>query len=375
MTSLTLYPNYALAIRSLEPGQFAPVVYELNGSSTEIGTAEDNHIVLDGMGVEPYHLALRQIGAELVLMVDWSLARQEGPIWKERHPGDRLYCASHGTIPEEMGSCPRCDPDDSLMWLVRPIQAGDTFPIGQSFEATVLSQGKSKYEHQVEHDSSPWPDLARLSSSALRPAVQITSDPDVIEDRPYPIDDSNLWLWSPPDSPLPIFIHQRANRYVSRHACRNSDREVGGVLLGHVYRDPGDDLLYPVITDAVVARFATEARGHLTFTHETWRDLNRQREKHFPNKRVVGWYHTHPGLDIFLSQMDLFVHRNFFRQPWQVAMVIDPRQDLGGFFVWSGGDLLDPQKPHQLFRTADLEEEHTGERRGRVRIKLGERVE
>jgi proteasome lid subunit RPN8/RPN11 len=169
-------------------------------------------------------------------------------------------------------------------------------------------------------------------------------------------------------------MHHRANHYVTRHAYRNADREIGGLLLGSVFRDPGDDLHYPVITHAIPARYAAEERGHLTFTHDTWRDLNRQREEHYPDKLVIGWYHTHPGLDIFLSQMDLFVHRNFFRQSWQVALVIDPHQDAGGFFVWSDGDLLDPQRPHQLFRIADLKDE-PGDTRSRIRIKLGERAE
>jgi hypothetical protein len=70
----------------------------------------------------------------------------------------------------------------------------------------------------------------------------------------------------------------------------------------------------------------------------------------------------------------LFIHRNFFREPWQVALVIDPRQDAAGFFVWQDGEILDPQHPHQLFKVADLEDETREERRPRVRIKLGERV-
>jgi hypothetical protein len=72
--------------------------------------------------------------------------------------------------------------------------------------------------------------------------------------------------------------------------------------------------------------------------------------------------------------MDLFIHRNFFRQPWQVALVVDPQQKAAGFFVWSGDDLLEPQRPYQLFRVAELEDERMKSPRHRVRIKLGERI-
>ena len=50
---------------------------------------------------------------------------------------------------------------------------------------------------------------------------------------------------------------------------------------------------------------------------------------------MVGWYHTHPGVGIFLSGMDLFIHQNFFTQMWHVAYVLDPRARTSGFFCWN----------------------------------------
>jgi hypothetical protein len=51
----------------------------------------------------------------------------------------------------------------------------------------------------------------------------------------------------------------------------------------------------------------------------------------------VGWYHTHPDYGIFLSGQDLFIHRNFFDQPLQVAYVVDPIRQTRGFFQWRDG--------------------------------------
>jgi proteasome lid subunit RPN8/RPN11 len=48
----------------------------------------------------------------------------------------------------------------------------------------------------------------------------------------------------------------------------------------------------------------------------------------------VGWYHTHPGFGIFLSNMDLFIHRNFFPQKWHIALVLDPVNKKSGYFCW-----------------------------------------
>ena len=34
----------------------------------------------------------------------------------------------------------------------------------------------------------------------------------------------------------------------------------------------------------------------------------------------------------------MFIHKNFFSQPWQVAFVIDPVSDDEGYFVWYSGN-------------------------------------
>lgn len=55
----------------------------------------------------------------------------------------------------------------------------------------------------------------------------------------------------------------------------------------------------------------------------------------------VGWYHSHTRSEIFLSPADIEVHRRFFPQPWQVALVIRPRTmgpaDAGFFFYEADG--------------------------------------
>lgn len=371
--------TYALAIRAVGAVRAAPVVYDVNGASIEIGSAEDNHIVLNGPGVEPYHMTIRQDGSRLYVMVDQAKARRLGDqIWLEIREDDDFFCPKHGKLDsvKEPGRCPVCKSKTKTLWLLRRVHAGDIFPIGASFEAAILSQGRPNPAviATLEVATPHWPDAEWLNNLPRQPVVKLGQAPPGPIERSYPLDDSNLWVWSPPESPLPVFMHQRVNAYVTRHAASNSNREIGGLLLGEIYHEPNEDILYPVITHAIAARFATEARGHLTFTHDTWLDLSQQREQHFPDKHIVGWYHTHPGLDIFLSSMDLFIHRNFFRQPWQVALVVDPQQKAAGFFVWSGEDLLDPQHPYQLFRVAELEDERTSSPRHRVRIKLGERI-
>ena len=75
----------------------------------------------------------------------------------------------------------------------------------------------------------------------------------------------------------------------------------------------------------------------ITFTHEAWNHINQVRDENFPEDTLVGWYHTHPGFGIFLSEMDSFIQENFFNQPFQIAVVIDTKSEEEGCFIWEYG--------------------------------------
>ena len=61
------------------------------------------------------------------------------------------------------------------------------------------------------------------------------------------------------------------------------------------------------------------------------------RDRQHPDKKFIGWYHTHPGFGIFLSGMDDFIQANWFSEPWQIALVYDPTSEEEGIFVWRDG--------------------------------------
>src|ERR1700709_1572627 len=100
------------------------------------------------------------------------------------------------------------------------------------------------------------------------------------------------------------------------HVFENADREVGGVLVGQAPQDGGP----PLITGAIPAMHADEQRATLTLTQGPWEPLHKVLDHRFPDDQIVGWYHSHPGFGIFLSEHDLFIHRHFFGGPSQIAL-------------------------------------------------------
>ena len=140
-----------------------------------------------------------------------------------------------------------------------------------------------------------------------------------------------------PQSPPEIDGLRQTNiAVIYPHVFGSPDREVGGVLVGRASRTG-----LPLITGAIPAIQADERRDSLTFTQDTWEHVHRTLDREFPEgEQIVGWYHSHPGFGIFLSEHDLFIHRNFFSGVSQIAFVVDPLATTEGVFVWHHGAIV-----------------------------------
>ena len=123
---------------------------------------------------------------------------------------------------------------------------------------------------------------------------------------------------------------------IRTHGESAPEKEVCGVLVGSVYENPTAAFVY--IDAAVRGDNAAGRTAQVTFTAETWQHIDRVMEEQYPDKKIVGWYHTHPGFGIFLSEMDLFIQKHFFNAPWQTAFVFDPITGERGLFAWRGGE-------------------------------------
>lgn len=134
-----------------------------------------------------------------------------------------------------------------------------------------------------------------------------------------------------------VYISEDAfDRAVAR-GQKDTSREIGGVLVGVVRRDDAGP--YVRVDTTIDALHAEEKGAELTFTHDTWQHIHEQMDTVHQGKRLVGWYHTHPGFGIFLSDRDQFIHHSFFDLPFQVAMVYDPKSREHGVFTWREGNL------------------------------------
>ncbi|QOV88814.1 Mov34/MPN/PAD-1 family protein [Humisphaera borealis] len=136
-----------------------------------------------------------------------------------------------------------------------------------------------------------------------------------------------------PDHPLFQSIMKKAVlEQVTAHGDEYPGVEVCGVLIGTVYENPQASFVY--IDGAIRGEASSGRSTAVTFTAETWQHIHKVMEEKHPGKKIIAWYHTHPGFGIFLSEMDLFIQRHFFNSPWQMAFVVDPQSRESGMFAW-----------------------------------------
>lgn len=134
-------------------------------------------------------------------------------------------------------------------------------------------------------------------------------------------------VWSVFDETTLLVIHD--------HVGSSPDTEVGGFLVGTPEGADG-----PMRCAGAIP--APDARGdltRLTFTHDSWEHVHRELEEHYPDSSLIGWYHSHPGHGIFLSEHDTFIQRHFFAAPWQIALVVDPVTGEEGLFAWDNDEI------------------------------------
>jgi proteasome lid subunit RPN8/RPN11 len=147
------------------------------------------------------------------------------------------------------------------------------------------------------------------------------------------------------DPPLAkVFVTQSAYSRIVLHSLSELDDEIGGALVGLWCMDRNSGEQFVVVQHMLPARHTRQGSVYLTFTQDTLVDFHDEIERNYSGKRIVGWYHTHPRMGIFLSHYDTFLHNNFFPEPWQVALVVEPHSSLGGFFIRRPGGTLDPTR-------------------------------
>ena len=133
-----------------------------------------------------------------------------------------------------------------------------------------------------------------------------------------------------------LVLNDAAKDIMDVHVREDTQHESGGVLVGTYEAATGRIQ----VKGAIPARKAIGSITSLTFTHDSWDEINEVKDEKYPNDVILGWYHSHPHFGVFLSEYDSFIQKNFFSEAWQIAYVIDPLLGTCGFFGWENEEIV-----------------------------------
>jgi len=130
---------------------------------------------------------------------------------------------------------------------------------------------------------------------------------------------------------------------VVEHAKSRGQEEVVGILIG---RGEGQTV---IVEDAITGRIESTAT-RAVLPPETIAKIADDIIKQRIQGTIVGWYHSHPGYGIFMSNVDISTQtrlQQFSR--YVTALIVDPLSDEVGFFTLdaSGSPIaISPQRVH-----------------------------
>jgi len=97
----------------------------------------------------------------------------------------------------------------------------------------------------------------------------------------------------------------------------NTEREIGGYLVGKIIKDK------VMIIDAIYAT-ADSNPTFVSFDNMLQFKIIEELEKKGSDYTILGWFHTHPGMSLFLSGTDIATQKIYQALlPEAVAMVCD----------------------------------------------------
>jgi len=128
-----------------------------------------------------------------------------------------------------------------------------------------------------------------------------------------------------------IRLHAEVIRAVRVHARSSMKEEICGILIGRLSGETA------TVHASIMGAEAAQGGAHVTFTQDTWEHIYAVKDRDYPDDKILGWYHSHPGFGVFLSEHDTFIQQNFFSAPHQIAWVFDPHSDEEGCFGWREG--------------------------------------
>jgi proteasome lid subunit RPN8/RPN11 len=236
----------------------------------------------------------------------------------------------------------------------------------------------------VEHTFQPGLAVEPVSSitapESRHPVPPLPARPPTPQNRPAAKPatavGNDFFTWDPKTTHVLVHVSRDVLRQIHDHCDSGLQaaqaREVGGVLFGVHGLDAESGRFTVTIEMAAPVDSENASATEFTFPGYAVRNILHQlqqfNQSQHKSYEVVGWYHSHPDHDLFLSGYDQSMFHRNFEEPFCVAMVVQPRRKTATFFPREEVEghpnykkpqkvffLLDPNRPIGYLRGAPNE--------------------
>ncbi|PUA33050.1 MAG: hypothetical protein B9J98_02995 [Candidatus Terraquivivens tikiterensis] len=113
-------------------------------------------------------------------------------------------------------------------------------------------------------------------------------------------------------------IYPLALGKILHHSISNINQEVAGLMVGKVVSDVVE------VWDAITGS-QQGTPGYVKLEESVMALVAEVLMENLPDLYIVGWYHSHPGLNVFMSPIDVETQKAYQAMfPKAIALVIDP---------------------------------------------------
>jgi len=137
-------------------------------------------------------------------------------------------------------------------------------------------------------------------------------------------------LANPPrQEPYELYLKLESLNGMQRICKGAAPNETIGLLVGSHNVSRG---FHYTFVDGFLVGDTRSTRVRVEFEEGAMGPLVAELRTRYPDSMVVGWFHSHPGYGCFLSSTDLETQRSYFREPYHVALVVDPIREIFDIF-------------------------------------------
>ena len=205
------------------------------------------------------------------------------------------------------------------------------------FEASVRAARERAASRGAQPEPKPTPAEAGAEAEIVWTEQQDVYRPRPIEARAYLRSQSLESKVQVRAGQSTVLIRRDAYSKAVDHLRTDLKSELGGLLCGEALYDSELEL-YLVVVEVVLPALHGEGTAiSFSYTPEAWEAMLPGWLEMNPDWTVVGSYHSHPGLGVFLSSVDRTTQVEVFPHDWQIAMVMDPIANTCGLFIGTAG--------------------------------------